>query len=142
MTTALTAAGYMTKGSHTIGPRQVLRAARAQMKAERIRQLPVLDGRRLVGLLSERDLEAVASLAGTDLLLVEDAMVPDVFITSDDAPLAVVASEMAARKVESAVVVRGDEVVGVLTSVDTLRALADVLLAANVSQVALSGVAA
>jgi acetoin utilization protein AcuB len=112
------------------------------MKAERIRQLPVLDGRRLVGLLSERDLEAVASLAGTDLLLVEDAMVPDVFITSDDAPLAVVASEMAARKVESAVVVRGDEVVGVLTSVDTLRALADVLLAANVSQVALSGVAA
>ena len=44
-----------------------------------------------------------------------------------DAPLDEVASEMARRRVGSAVVVAGTSVVGVFTAVDALRALADAL---------------
>jgi CBS domain-containing protein len=56
-------------------------------------------------------------------------MVPDVYLTSADAPLDTVAAEMARLKVGSAVVVKDDIVVGVFTAVDGLRALAEVLRA-------------
>jgi len=60
-------------------------------------------------------------------MTVEDAMVPDVYITSQDAPLATVAGEMARQRVGSAIVLKDDHVVGVFTAVDALRALAETL---------------
>jgi acetoin utilization protein AcuB len=61
-------------------------------------------------------------------------MVPDVYTASMDAPLQTVAAEMARLKVGSAVVVDGDDVVGVFTAVDGLRALADALTAPPAAQ--------
>jgi len=54
-------------------------------------------------------------------------MVPDVYTISEDAPLASVAADMARLKVGSAVVLKGNDVVGVFTAVDGLRALAELL---------------
>ena len=123
----VTVARYMTRGPHTIGREQSLERARAIMKADRIRHLPVLDGGKLVGVLSDRELGIFEGIAAGAPLLVEDVMVPGGYVTFEDAPLAVVAAEMAELKVGSAVVMKGGHVVGVFTAVDAFRALAEML---------------
>jgi acetoin utilization protein AcuB len=120
-------ADYMTPGPLTIGRTQTLQTARHMMRGGHIRHLPVLDGGELVGVLSDRELEAIATLPGSNQFTVEDAMVPDVFVTSEDASLGEVAAEMARLRVGSAIVRRGEHVVGVFTAVDALRALAAAL---------------
>jgi acetoin utilization protein AcuB len=120
---------FMTSGPFTIGREQSLAAAKQLMNKSHVRHLPVLHGGKLVGMISERELDVIEALPGSKQLSVEDAMVPDVYLTSADAPLDTVAAEMARLKVGSAVVVKDDIVVGVFTAVDGLRALAEVLRA-------------
>jgi len=122
-------AKYMTAGPHTIGREQSLTAAKQLMHKNHIRHLPVLHAGELVGVVSEREVDVISALPGSKQLSVEDAMVPDVYAISEDAPLETVAAEMARLKIGSAVVLRGADVVGVFTAVDGLRALADVLKA-------------
>ena len=124
-------AKYMSAGPHTIGREQSLVAAKQLMHRSHVRHLPVLHGGKLVGVISERELDVIGALPGSKQLSVEDAMVPDVYVTSEDAPLEQVAAEMARLKVGSAVVVKGDDVVGVFTAVDGLRALAELLTPAQ-----------
>ncbi len=121
---------YMTPGPHSIGRDQPLLAARDLMQAEGIRHLPVLHGGRLVGLLSSRDVDLVTSFGGVDpaRVTVEEAMSPEPYAVGPDTELVVVAKEMAERRLGSAVVTSGNRVVGVFTTVDALRALADALL--------------
>jgi acetoin utilization protein AcuB len=118
---------YMSPGPHTIGREQSLSAAKQLMHKSRVRHLPVLHGGKLVGVISERELDVIGALPGSKQLSVEDAMVPDVYVTSQDTELATVVSDMARLKVGSAIVVKGDDVVGVFTAVDGLRALAELL---------------
>ena len=119
----------MTPTPHTIGLGQSLTVARRIMQEHGIRHLPVLDGGTLIGLLSERDVFLVESLPATNPADVraEEAMVADVLTTSADAPLAEVVQEMVDRKAGSAIVVQGKQVIGVLTTIDALGALLDLL---------------
>jgi acetoin utilization protein AcuB len=125
--TSTTVAGYMSAGPHTIGREQSLAAAKQLMQKTHVRHLPVLHGGKLVGVLSDRELTTIETLPGSKQLTVEDAMVPDVYVTSEDALLAKVAGEMAQLRIGSAVVLKDEHVVGVFTAVDALRALADAL---------------
>jgi len=122
-----TIADYMTPGPHTIGREQSLVAAKQMMHKIHARHLPVLHGGKLVGVLSDRELSTIETLPGSKQLTVEDAMVPDVYITSENASLATVAREMAQQKIGSAIVLRDEHVVGVFTAIDGLRALAEAL---------------
>jgi acetoin utilization protein AcuB len=122
-----TVADYMTPGPYTIGREQSLVAAKHMMQKIHARHLPVLHGGKLVGVLSDRELAAIETLPGSKQLTVEDAMVPDVYVTSEDAPLATVAGEMARQRIGSAIVLKDQHVVGVFTAVDALRALAEAL---------------
>jgi acetoin utilization protein AcuB len=120
---------YMTESPHTVGAEQTLAAAHDLMRKHQVRHLPVLHAGKLVGLLSQRDLHLVETLPDVEpsQVLVEEAMSGDPYVVSPDADLAVVADEMAEQKLGSAVVMQGAQVVGVLTTVDALRALADAL---------------
>jgi acetoin utilization protein AcuB len=120
---------FMTPSPHTIGRQQPLAVARQLMHRHHIRHLPVLDGGRLVGVLSERDLGVVEGLPGVDAspITVEDAMSGGTYVVAPDAPLATVAEEMAEMKLGSAVVMEAGHVTGVFTSVDALAALASLL---------------
>jgi acetoin utilization protein AcuB len=122
-----TVADYMTPGPHTIGREQSLVAAKQMMQKIHARHLPVLHGGKLVGVLSDRELAAIETLPGSSQMTVEDAMVPDVYVTSQDASLATVAGEMARQRIGSAIVLKDEHVVGVFTAVDALRALAETL---------------
>jgi acetoin utilization protein AcuB len=120
---------YMTTGPHTIGPTRSLATAHKLMRQHQVRHLPVLDGGRIVGLVSERDLAMVESLPGvnpTDVR-VEEAMVPNVFTVAPDTPIGEVIETMIARKLGSAVITERGHVVGVFTTIDALVALHELL---------------
>ena len=103
--------------------------AKALMVEHAIRHLPVLRGDQLVGILTERDVRLIETLDGVDprLITVSDAMATEVYSVSPETPLEMVAAEMAEHKYGSAVVMRGPAIVGVFTTVDASRALAELL---------------
>jgi acetoin utilization protein AcuB len=119
----------MTACPHTVGAEQTVSFAHTLLYQHRIRQLPVLSGGQLAGLLSERDFALIAALRDIDpnTIKVEEVMSLSIYKVSPDAPLDQVASEMAAKKFGAAIVVERESVVGIFTTVDACSALAAVL---------------
>lgn len=117
----------MTPTVHTIPIESTLPAARDMMHAHGIRHLPVLDGKKLVGLLSDRDLARLEGFPMVDFTLVSvpDAMSPDPYVVAPDAPAREVVSTMVERRYGSAIVVEGGAVIGMFTTTDALRVLAE-----------------
>jgi acetoin utilization protein AcuB len=120
---------YMTTSPHTIGEDQPMALAHRMMREHHVRHLPVLREAKIVGLVSDRDLNMVESLQDVDprKVLVSEAMSQDPYVVSPDAPLDEVVSMMAEKKYGSAVVSQHDKVVGIFTTVDACRAFADLL---------------
>lgn len=116
---------FMTRLPHTIALDAPLADAHALMRKYQIRHLPVLDGGKLVGLLSMGDLHLIETLPDVNVtdVPVEDAMSPRPYEVSPDAPIDEVAAVMANHKMGSAVVIKGDQVAGIFTTTDALVAL-------------------
>jgi acetoin utilization protein AcuB len=110
-------------------PDTALADARARMFELGVRHLPVIEAGRLVGILSERDVSLAESIAAApETLTVARAMQTRIFTVGPDAHLHAVASEMAERKIGTALAVDPDRplvLLGIFTTVDALRALAD-----------------
>ena len=109
----------------TIGRAQTLAKAHAVMRAQKVRHLPVLDGGKLVGLVSQGDLHLIETLRDVDpsTVTIDEAMSQPPYAVSPETPLAKVAAAMVRRRVGSAVVVDRGRVVGMFTTIDALRAL-------------------
>jgi len=120
---------YMTAAPHTVGHDQTLAFTQSMMRELHIRHLPVLDGGRLVGMISERDVALIETLRDVDAtkVRVSDAMSQQVYTVGPEAPLDEVAAEMADKKYGSAVVMDNGHVVGVFTTVDGMAALSELL---------------
>jgi acetoin utilization protein AcuB len=120
---------YMTHAPLTIGQEQTLSVAHEVMRENRVRHLPVLEGGKLVGVLSQRDLHLIETLRDVDpaKTTVDEAMTGDVYVTGPDAGLDEVASQMAKHKYGSAVVVERGKVIGVFTTIDALNVLSDLV---------------
>lgn len=120
---------FMSTAPVTIAPERTLAEAHRIMRERNIRHLPVVDGGRLVGVLSQRDLYLLETLHSVDPAqeTVAEAMSRDPYAVGPDAPLERVALEMAERRIGSVIVVDGGAVVGVFTTVDALLALSGVL---------------
>jgi acetoin utilization protein AcuB len=120
---------YMSTSPHTIGLDQPLAQAHAMMAKNKIRHLPVLEAGKLLGVVTDRDLHLVESLKDVDPeeVRVEEAMTPMPYTVSPDAPMDEVVYAMAEHKYGCAVVLDRRHVVGVLTTVDVCRALAEQL---------------
>jgi acetoin utilization protein AcuB len=121
-----TIAEVMTRSPHTIGRDQRLARAHDMMREHDLRHLPVLDGGKLVGVLSERDLYFVEAIAGTDQKLdpVAEAMATDLYVVAPGDAVAEVARTMGQHKYGCAVVVDRGHVVGIFTATDALALLA------------------
>src|ERR1700753_3602523 len=118
---------YMTTCPHTSREDPPMTLAHRLMRENRVRHLPVLRGAKVVGVVSDRDLNMVETLKDVDphKVLVSEAMSQAPYLVSPEAPLDEVVSEMAAKKYGSAVVTQHDKVVGIFTTVDACRAFAD-----------------
>jgi acetoin utilization protein AcuB len=121
-------ADFMTSNPHWIDLDESLAAAEQRMKKLRVRQLPVLHDGTLRGIISERDVSLVRSLEldPREVSLAE-ALAVEPYTVSPNAPLSRVARAMAAHRYTCAVVVDEGNVRGILTTSDTLRALAELL---------------
>lgn len=103
--------------------------AEALMQKFNIRHLPVLDGDELVGVLSMRDIHVVQAVDDIDPanVTVGQAAAAQVYAVQVGTDLREVAANMGGHKYGSAIVLDGDKVVGVFTTVDALRVLINLL---------------
>jgi len=100
----------------------------ATMLEHRIRHLPVTADDALIGIVTERELRLVLR-PGVEPgdWKVRQVCEEDAYVVSDDTPLDVVVSEMAERQIGSALVQRRGKLVGILTTTDVCRVLAELL---------------
>lgn len=129
MAETLLIASVMSPSPFTIGPKQNLRFAREQMAVHGVRHLPVQDGGRLIGVLSERDINLAVAMdkVEPEQILVRDAISAEPFIVTPDTPVHVVARRMAHERIGCALVATDDRVAGIFTTVDAANLLAEVL---------------
>jgi acetoin utilization protein AcuB len=119
----------MTREVVTVGAEASAAEALALCRENRIRHLPVLEGGRLVGIISDRDLRSAAPALGDPArvealgrIRVADKMVRDVATVHPEDPIEDAAVAMYERKIGCLPVVDGDDLAGILTSSDVLRA--------------------
>lgn len=120
---------FMTTVPHCINRTDTVASAHKMMRDHDIRHLPVVDGEKLVGIVSQRDLHLIETLKDVDAekVVVDDAMTTNLYTVSPDAELDEVVAEMAEKKFGSALVVQNHKVVGVFTTVDAMRAFSELL---------------
>ena len=120
-----TIAEVMTGMPVTTGASRPISVVRELMERYKIRHLPVVELGRLVGIVSERDLDRWSALpeVNPDAVPVSRVMSRQVLMVAPEDKVAEVAASMSARKVGSAVVVRRGDIVGIFTTTDALQAL-------------------
>ncbi|HET9627668.1 MAG TPA: CBS domain-containing protein [Kofleriaceae bacterium] len=121
---------YMTRQPWTTSAQSSLADAHELMHAHQIRHLPVLDAGALVGVMSERDIHLLRSIAGVSLheTRVREAMSEPVYVVAPSAALDQVVATMSEHKYGSAVVVDAHgAVAGIFTTVDACSALSELL---------------
>lgn len=119
----------MSKPVHVLERTSPLSAARELMHAHAVRHLPVVEEGRVVGMVTLSDLYAAEAIiqADPDGTQVETIMAQELYSVSPSTPLAQVAAEMARRRLGSVVVEEGGALVGLFTTSDACRALAELL---------------
>jgi CBS domain-containing protein len=121
----------MVKEVATLDVNDELSLANDIMRLGRIRHLPVVDGTRLAGIISERDLfrSSLAQALGygseatRDLmkkLRIKDVMVPKVVTVSPETALCEATKIMVEQKIGCLPVVEGERLVGLITETDIL----------------------
>lgn len=127
-----------TRGAIVVDPNTSAPQARKVMEEHKIRRLPVVDGGKLVGIVTLTDLLKAAPSPATSLSIwelhylldrvkVSEIMTKDVVTTTPDADLREVARVMADRKIGGLPVVEDGQVVGMITESDVFRALVKLL---------------
>ena len=125
----------MTVNPITISPKTTYAQASRLLRLKKLHALPVVDKEgQLVGIVTERnllDISPVAVLGAhtiSDLLsaiAVEEAMTRQVITVGEDYPLEAAARILIDHKIRSLPVMRGDQLVGMVTWIDILRTMMD-----------------
>ncbi|MCB0363532.1 MAG: CBS domain-containing protein [Bdellovibrionales bacterium] len=120
---------YMTRVPKSIGFDQSIAKAQEVMRELRIRHLPVLKGGKLVGVLTDRDINLVLTFkdVNPETLCVDEAFTPDPYFATPDTLLKEVANRMAEGKFGCSIVLDHNKLVGIFTEIDAYRALAGCL---------------
>jgi len=107
------------------------REAQEIMQQHGIRHLPVIDDGQVVGMLSERDMNlAIGLRLGSNekpSLLVADVCSSDAYVVSTEALLVDVLSEMVARQLGSAIILKDYKLAGIFTTIDACEKFAEFL---------------
>jgi acetoin utilization protein AcuB len=129
----------MTRRVMTIHPDMPVQDAIKMMHVEHIRRLPVVDQRgRLVGIVTESDLQNATPSEATTLsvweigyllskITVERVMTRQIITVHEDTPLEEAARIMADNKIGALPVVKGDDLIGIITETDLFKVFLELL---------------
>ncbi len=127
----------MTKEVVCVGPQEPLARAWEIMQDRRIRHLPVVEGGRLVGIITDRDVRTALPSplqkegpGQRDILMtttVAEVMTKDVISAVPEMPMEDAAEIMLSRRIGALPVVHRGGLVGIVTVTDVLRAFAETL---------------
>lgn len=122
----------MTRGVVTVAPTDSLAEALHRTRAGRFRHLPVVEGERLVGVVSDRDLRAAVPalvVEGAEEILerttVASVMHTSVIVAHPLDPVEDAAHLMYEHKIGCLPVVSGERLVGIVTETDVLRSFVE-----------------
>ena len=116
---------YMTKGPHTVAAQEELKFAEKMMKDLKIRHLPVLKEKELIGILSLRDIRLVQGIdPDYSKVTVEEACVEDPIQVQKTDDVRKVCKAMAKDKIGSVLVMDKKKLVGIFTWIDLLNMVA------------------
>jgi acetoin utilization protein AcuB len=135
---AIKVTDYMTRKVISVGPDTGIREAFFKMREHHIRHLPVIDGDKLVGIVSDRELRRPGWVDESrdiahvyyldDKLSVGDVMIRTVHVIHTYDSLRKAVKLLLENKIGAAPVLdKTDSVVGMLSAVDLLRALDDII---------------
>ena len=120
----------MTREVVALPPQSTAGEALALCRERRIRHLPVLEGDRLVGIVSDRDLRSATPALGDPAraealgrILVHEVMVREVATAHPDDPIEEAANALRERKIGCLPVIEDGALVGMVTSSDVMEAL-------------------
>lgn len=111
----------MTRRAETIGPDETLQAAAHKMRELAIGALPVCEGDRLVGMLTDRDIVVRSTAEGQDAATaqVRSSMTPQVIYCFEEEPLHNAARLMEEHSIRRLMVLdAGKRLVGILSADD------------------------
>ena len=128
----------MTRPVLFIAPDTPVQDALAQMRKERVSRYPVMKKDKLVGIVSEDDLINASPSEATSLsvweinyllskITVERVMTKEVVTVTENTPLEKAALIMADQRIGGIPVMRGEEVVGIITQTDIFRVFLEML---------------
>ena len=110
----------MTNSPVTVSPRDTLQAAMSLMERGKFRRLPVVEGEKLVGIVTDRDIRAPQGYLQSTR--VTAAMTADPMTVTPKQTVEDAARLMIAHKIGGLPVVEDGKLLGVVTTTDVLRA--------------------
>ena len=110
----------MTRNPVTVSKDENVRGCMDLMTEHSIRHLPVVEGQKLVGFVTESDLREVSSTSSAEGTSIEDFMVIDPITVSPDTDIEDAAKLIYYHKIGGLPVVDNEEFVGIITVVDLL----------------------
>jgi acetoin utilization protein AcuB len=131
---------WMTSVLVTVRPDAPVAEAQHLMRYRRIRHLPVVDGDRLAGIITDRDIRTTLPSPATSLavgeirylldrLLVERVMTRSVITIAPDAAIGNAVNLLLAHRIGALPVMDAGRLVGIITETDLLRAFATICAA-------------
>ncbi len=122
----LTANAFVTSRLAFLYPEQTVFDAYNEMQKRQVRHLPVLEKGVAVGMISDRDLQFIHDHADGKEILCKDIMTSEPFVVSTEEPIVNLAKQMVERRINSALINNSEgKIVGIFTSTDALKLLAD-----------------
>lgn len=116
----------MTREVKTIHPGDSAEDAYQRMRLHRIRHLVVMDGKRVVGVVSERDLGGNRGAPLRAGRTVEEVMARDVATATADTTIRQAANLLRGRTIGCVPVMEGSRLVGIVTVTDLLELIGEV----------------
>lgn len=124
---------WMNRDLVTVGPDESFRTAMHLIRQKGIRHLPVVEGKRLVGIVTDRDLRQASPSGATSLsihelhyilekLCIREIMTRQVVTIRPDQTVEDAALLLLGHRIGGLPVVQGEELVGIITETDILQA--------------------
>jgi len=128
----------MSRPVITVKPEMQIIDALNMMHKEHIRRAPVIKNRKLIGIVSDKDLLNASPSSATALsiwemnyliskVLVKDVMTKNVLTVSEDTPIEEAARIMSDNKIGGLPVMQGENIIGIITETDLFKIFLELL---------------